>query len=538
MKKITLLVVTLCMSFISYAQFPESFDGGPNLPAGWVEFEGTNGLGTTWSWNVNDAADYATVRWSEILPAGQTAEDWLVTPQVAITSTTNLLTFDMTDFNAPDFGSEVTVRVSTNPTQNNIGGFTDILLTIDELDTNGGAFQPWSVDLSAYVGSSIYVAFVMENNDGDAWGLDNVDFSEAPSCADPTDFVLGPNGITTTSADIAWTDPNGGGTVFDIEFGPDGFTPGTGTTINDVAATNYDFTGLTPDTAYDFYITANCTGGNGDSAQVGPIGFLTAFDCTTYGVPVTEVFDNNNAFVSCYTTEDVDGDTLSWITQQDLDLDGDTVIDTFATNANGDPLTIMKDDWMISPPIALTAGTNYEVTTRFNVTNGTPNNASLEAFIIDAPNSGANQVATLFSNTGIDIQGDFASLETMAYEEINAFSVGLSGDYYIAYRSFGAGGSGFILMFDSIIQETLSVNEFDQNSFEHHYNKDLEQLTLESSTLDMTQIEIYSLLGQKVIATPLNSTRESIDVSQLTDGVYLAKVFVNDNFKTIKFAKN
>ena len=126
----------------------------------------------------------------------------------------------------------------------------------------------------------------------------------------------------------------------------------------------------------------------------------------------------------------------------------------------------------------------------------------------------------------------------MAYEEINAFSVGLSGDYYIAYRSFGAGGSGFILMFDSIIQETLSVNEFDQNSFQHHYNKDLEQLTLESSTLDMTKIEIYSLLGQKVIATPLNSTRESIDVSQLTDGVYLAKVFVNDNFKTIKFAKN
>ncbi|WP_299125092.1 choice-of-anchor J domain-containing protein [uncultured Winogradskyella sp.] len=535
MKKITLLLLTLCISLVSYAQFPESFDGGPNIPAGWAVFD--NGIGTTWSWTVNDTDDYVSVRWSEVLPAGQIAEDWIVTPQIAITTMNNLLTFDMTDFNAPDFGSEVKVRVSTDPTQTNIAGFTDIVFTIDELDTNGGAFQPWSVDLSAYVGSSIYVAFVMENNDGDAWGLDNVDFVEIPSCADPTSFAIGPNGITLTSVDVAWTDPNGAGTVFDIEYGELGFTLGTGTIVNDIAATNYDITGLMPDTNYELYITANCSGGNGDSAQVGPVGFLTAFDCTNYTIPSTEVFDNNNAFVNCYATEDADGDGLSWITQQDLDLDGDMIPETFATNANGDPATVMKDDWMFSPPLALVGGTTYEVTTRYNVFSGTPN-ASLEAFIVDATSSTATQLATLFSNTGIVTQGDFATLETMAYEEVNTFSVSNSGDYHIAYRSFGAGDSGFVLMFDSNIDVSLSVADFESNVFTHNYNKISKTLNLDSSDMAMTNIEIYSILGQAVISKPLSSTSESINVSSLNDGVYLAKVNIDGYSKTIRFVKN
>ena len=43
-------------------------------------------------------------------------------------------------------------------------------------------------------------------------GSNNVDFTAVPTCFDPTDFVLGPNGITTTTFDVAWTDANGAGT--------------------------------------------------------------------------------------------------------------------------------------------------------------------------------------------------------------------------------------------------------------------------------------------------------------------------------------
>jgi hypothetical protein len=63
-------------------------------------------------------------------------------------------------------------------------------------------------------------------------------------------------------------------------------------------------------------------------------------------------------------------------------------------------------------------------------------------------------------------------------------------------------------------------------------------LNLESSTLAMTGIEVYSLLGQKVVSRTLSSNNESIDVSSLTDGIYLAKINIGGNSKTIKFAKN
>ena len=540
MKKITLLILTLCFSAMSYAQFPESFDGGASIPAGWAVFPGANGLGTVESWQINDTNDYAFVIW-EAVTAGQTAEDWIVTPQVAITSSNNLLTFDMTDFNAPDYGSEVTVRVSTDASQTNIAGFTDILLTIDELDTNGGAFQPWNVDLSAYIGSSIYVAFVMEGNDGDAWGLDNVDFTALPSCFDPNSFVLGPNGITTTSVDIAWTDPNGGGTVFDIEWGVEGFLPGLGTMVNDLAATSYEFTSLAPDTNYEFYITANCTGGNGDSSQVGPIGFTTAYDCSTFGLPYSEDFANQNAFTSCYSIEDANADTTSWGYNNGNDFDGDTVNDPVALIFPPDP-TVAKDDWLFLPmAINGVANADYDVTVVYNVFNNpVTGSESFDIVVLDSPSSAAATQTVVGTYSGITQAGaGVADLLPNAYTSTATYTPAADGTFYIGIHATTPQATSAILTLFSIdVNETLGLNDFESNDFTYSYSKDLETLTLESSNLEMTNIEIYSILGQNVISKPLSSTREVIDIASLNDGVYLAKVFADGGSKTIKFVKN
>lgn len=549
MKKITLLMALVFSSGLMFAQvLSEDFEGGLSLPAGWTNNE-IAPMGGTWSFATGGEAigyispntnyyddgllfgNYALFDSDGIGNDGNAEEAALESPAFDVSGATNVI-LSFNHFFTAGYGGQGFVEVFDGTTWVQVASYSGA-------DQAASSFGLEEINISTEVAgiSNAQVRFRWVGDWSWGWAVDNIEVN-APSCIDPSGFAVGPNGVTTTTFDIEWTDPNGGGTVFDIEWGPVGFLPGLGTMVNDLAATSYEFTGLTADTEYEFYITANCTGGNGDSNQVGPITFLSAFDCTTYTLPLVEVFDNNNAFVSCYTTEDVDGDTLSWISQQDLDLDGDMVNETFATNANGDAATTpVKNDWLISPAISLTAGTNYEVTTRFNVFSGTPN-ASLEAFILDAPNSGATQVATLFSNTGIVTQGAFETLETMAYEEINTFSVGTSGDYYIAYRSFGAGGSGFVLMFDSNIQESLSIDEFNQNTFTHSYNKNLETLTLESSNLEMTNIEIYSILGQNVISKPLSNTREVIDVASLNDGVYLAKVFANGGSKTIKFVKN
>lgn len=259
---------------------------------------------------------------------------------------------------------------------------------------------------------------------------------------------------------------------------------------------------------------------------------LTEFNCS-YSLPYNENFDFNGSFTECYIKEDVDGDGISWISQQNLDLDGDTVPETFATNGNS--TTGPKNDWLFSPALTLDAGTPYNITSIFNTFNG---NGSFEAFIVDAPNSGATQLATLFSMTNIVTQGDFATLETMAYQEMNAFTPASTGTYYIAYHSFGPGSSGFILLFDSKFESTLSVEEFEKSGFTYFYNKETDILNLESSFSSFANIEIYNVLGQNSKSKKLSQKTEYINMSNLSDGLYIAKIYIDNKIKTIKIIKN
>ncbi|MFK7781017.1 choice-of-anchor J domain-containing protein [Psychroserpens sp.] len=555
MKKITLLFALVFSSSLMFGQiyFEDDFDGsGPGI-AGWtlnnvdgltpnvnvaeftdawieVDLDGSATGGGNYG---GPAGEFAVASTSWYTPAG-TSDDWIITPQINLPADATLYW----DAKAQDatYADGYEVRVST--TGNNPADFTDVLLTVPNAMVDWESLQ---LDLSAYTGQNIYVAFRNNSTDQFVLLVDNVEVSATPACLAPSDFSIGLLlGITTTSAEIAWLDGNGPGTLFDIEWGPAGFTLGSGTVVNGIGDLSYNFDGLMPNTAYDFYITANCTGGLGDSEQVGPIGFLTNFDCSTYGVPYNENFDNPTAFDSCFTLEDVDGDTLAWISQQDLDLDGDGTNETFATNASGDPADVTnggnKDDWLFSPALALNGGEPYQLSTAYNVLQGTAN-ASLEAFILDGPSATANVVATLFSNAGFTTQGDFATLETMAYQEMDMFTPATSGDYYIGYRSFGPRGGGFLLMFNSSLISTLSVDEFQSNNFNYTYNKNTDLLTIESSNLPFDSIEMFSILGQKVISRKLSAQNEAIDMSSLTDGVYLATVNINGSSKTIKILK-
>lgn len=252
--------------------------------------------------------------------------------------------------------------------------------------------------------------------------------------------------------------------------------------------------------------------------------------------PYAQNFNDNTEFIFCYTTEDVDGDGLSWISQQDLDLNGDGTNETFATNANSE--TGPKNDWLFSPGFTLTAGTAYQVISRFNVLSplGTAN-GSLEAFMTNAPSSTAATQIPLFSQTDITAQGAFETLEAMAYEETNSFTPATSGTFYIAYRSFGAGGSGFVLLFDSNIDFSLGVVQKDTKTFKHFYNNVSDVLTLTSSNRAFDFIQIYNIMGQEVLKNTLSQTTEDLNLSGIQDGIYFANVWIAGRVKTIKFLK-
>jgi len=100
---------------------------------------------------------------------------------------------------------------------------------------------------------------------------EDYDVTILPPPACPAPSALAFNSVTSNSANITW---NLGcvETAWEIEYGPAGFTLGTGTTV--AATSPYALGSLSSATAYDVYVRANC-GINGVSASVGPVNFTT-----------------------------------------------------------------------------------------------------------------------------------------------------------------------------------------------------------------------------------------------------------------------
>jgi hypothetical protein len=101
-------------------------------------------------------------------------------------------------------------------------------------------------------------------------------WTTATFCATPS--TLNTSVISTTSATVIWTE-NGTATEWTVEYGPSGFTPGTGTQVVSSSA-SLALTGLTPDTDYCFYVQANCgSTADSSSAWAGPSCFTTISSC-------------------------------------------------------------------------------------------------------------------------------------------------------------------------------------------------------------------------------------------------------------------
>ena len=124
-----------------------------------------------------------------------------------------------------------------------------------------------------------------------------------PVCPQP--YYLTPGAKTDTSLSFSYT---ASGSSFDIEYGPAGFTQGTGTVVNDTS-TSPIVSGLTPNTCYDFYVRSNCSlTGNGYSLWSGPIELCTP--CVTQSLPISENFTSwpPNCFILTGGTQQWDQD--------------------------------------------------------------------------------------------------------------------------------------------------------------------------------------------------------------------------------------
>jgi PKD repeat protein len=85
-----------------------------------------------------------------------------------------------------------------------------------------------------------------------------------------------PSGLNTVAvqcdrATLGWASISGNSL---IQWGPAGFTPGTGTVVNTISP--YLLTGLSAGTSYDFWVADICSATGDTSAYTGPVTFTTA----------------------------------------------------------------------------------------------------------------------------------------------------------------------------------------------------------------------------------------------------------------------
>lgn len=145
------------------------------------------------------------------------------------------------------------------------GNSYDTLFTLS--GSQGNSWEEAIINLSNYQNDTMHLVFQATRGGGfrSDIAIDTVVVEEAPPCPKVGQVTF--SGITSSSVNL---DFNSSGNEFNVEFGPTGFSQGTGTTasLQNSGDTVY---GLAPNTIYDFFIQNNCIdSSNGTSSWTGP----------------------------------------------------------------------------------------------------------------------------------------------------------------------------------------------------------------------------------------------------------------------------
>lgn len=510
-------VLFLCMliPMFSSGQFIENFDGGTTIPAGWTVLNG----GDTGTWQIIDftgatgLAAHSGTKAAGIAYGATAHDDYLVTPSFTVTAgVSDFLTF-WGRSRDPLYPEVISVKLS-------ISGATPASFTIT-LDANvapasGASFYKYQYDLSAYVGQTVYIGFHSTTTDMFYFDIDDVEVTALPSCFAP----LNPNvtALTAATADLSWT-ASAGTTNFEVQYGAPGFTAGSGTAAPPVTgATTTTLSGLTANTNYEYYVRANCGSGS-FSAWSGPVAFKTSCAAVT-SFPFTEGFDAAT-IPSCWSNQTVSG-TANWAY---VTANGNSTITprTGARMAEFRTTTIGNKTKLVSPPLDLTGLASPQLEFYYANVNWVGDIDELRVFY-----------KTSLLGPWVQIGADYTAEHT-AWTQVTLPLPNPSATYYIAFEGTSNWARGLNLD-DVVVSGALSTDTFDKSTLRTYPNPVKNYLNL-SYTNEISKVEIFNMLGQKVIVKSVNLTEAQLDLAGLPSGNYLVKVYAGDSVKTVKIIK-
>ncbi|HLU80831.1 MAG TPA: choice-of-anchor J domain-containing protein [Flavobacteriaceae bacterium] len=247
--------------------------------------------------------------------------------------------------------------------------------------------------------------------------------------------------------------------------------------------------------------------------------------------------DFNDQDISDWTLYDQDGDGNNW---GDLFQIGDgqggfiTPVSLISRSWQQMPLT--PDNWAVSPPIDLTneGGKTITVSWLRQVNDAFPD----EHYTLYV---GTSDDITVLVNSSLTKDENFTttpSPETDTPKTITLDISSMAGQVvYLAFRHWDSSDADFLSIDDvTVTSETLGTENNQIAGFDYFYSSQNNVLTLTADE-PFSKIELYNILGQRVMAQELSNTEENLSLSSLNTGIYLANVNVNGKVSTFKIVK-
>ena len=494
---------------------------------------------------------------------GTTAYSMVSTPELDPTVNANAL---MVSFK---------MRAGSTSNQLIVGVLTDnedvsTFVPVDTLQASvASVWEDQMVFLNNYTGAGHYIGFKLLSPSGYTTYLDDINIDYTPSCLPVTGISAVPG---STSVALSWTE-NGTATSWAIEYGPQGFTQGTGT---QVTATTNPFTidNLTAGTAYDFYVRANCGAGD-ESDWAGPVAAMPG----SFNIPTTgeitlslcggTIYDdgglNGNYSNSCNATVVINPDQAGLFVQ----LNGTYDIET-GTSSRWDYLQIF--DGSDNTGTILFDSHNGDALTNITSTTG----PLTLYFHSDASvnHSGFEiQVSCVGDTTPVEPCNAPANVEvnnvTTSAATVDWTQEGTPDGWVISYKKGSANTwttintsthpytitnleaetsySVFVTAVcgeeESTPSNTVSfttdpdgVNVY-ANSTIVYPNPTTGKFRIENSELSIENVEVYDVYGKLITTVKVEDNHVELDLSGNASGVYFTRIFTDKGMITKRIVK-
>lgn len=247
----------------------------------------------------------------------------------------------------------------------------------------------------------------------------------------PTGIIV--NTFNNSEVDLSWI-ANGSEAAWNVEWGVPGFTPGTGTQLGMATAvdTNYLVTGLSGDTDYEFYVSANCGLGTTAGSWISTLQTTSCDPLVAQGW--CESFDSDSQTEACWTVLNVNNDADFWNTNYTTNpFSGDQCAMLYTDFNAGN-----NNDWLILPRMTLTA--NEIMNFKYRVQSaGEPND--FEVLLSYGGPTPAEFLDTIMVNN---------SYSNIVYQDTAVNLSAYSGDVYIAFHVRQGGLDGWRLYIDQV----------------------------------------------------------------------------------------